>query len=88
MRKCSDLLARTHRSRTKHLGQLGMAVAAALFLVPAPAAAAYIDPISGSVLIQIVSAGVLAGLVSIRRARNWVLSFFRRSKQRTRTDTE
>jgi hypothetical protein len=61
--------------------------ALAVFLIPTPAAA-YIDPVSGSVLLQIISAGILAGAVTIGRTRAWLASLFRRATGRANTDAE
>jgi hypothetical protein len=64
------------RSRLMGVARLLTFPALAVFLLPAPAAA-YIDPVSGSVLIQIVAAAVLAGVATVSRARHWVVSLFR-----------
>lgn len=47
-----------------------------ILLTPLPAAA-YIDPISGSVILQVIAAALLAGLLSFKRAWSWVGSRFR-----------
>lgn len=64
-------------SRPMRVTPLLVLAAVALVVTPAPAAA-YIDPASGSLLLQIVSAAVLAGAVTIGRARTWLFSLFRR----------
>jgi hypothetical protein len=64
-------------SRTARVAMLAVTAAIAAVLVPMPAAA-YIDPVSGSVVLQIVSAAVLAGAVTIGRARHWLFTLFRR----------
>lgn len=38
----------------------------ALFALPAPASA-YIDPISGSIMIQVIAASILAGTFTLKR---------------------
>jgi len=43
-----------------------MAVAATFFLLPSPAQAAYIDPGTGSYILQLVAGAVLAGLITVR----------------------
>ena len=43
-----------------------MMLLAALIFAPAGAAAAYVDPISGSVVFQVLAAGVLGALLTIR----------------------
>ncbi len=47
-------------------------IAISLLLGTASPAAAYLDPISGSVVLQVLAAALLAGLLSVRRAWAWV----------------
>ncbi len=62
---------------------LGLTIVAvgAVVMIPAPAAA-YIDPVSGSVLIQVVSAALFAGLLTFRRWARWIASLFDSLKRR------
>jgi hypothetical protein len=32
----------------------------------------YIDPLSGSIVLQVLAAGLMAATLSVRRLRNWV----------------
>lgn len=44
----------------------------------------YIDPLSGSIVLQVVAAGLMAATLSVRRLRNWLKGLlelaFRRRK--------
>lgn len=79
-----DAKKRTARVRPAQLILLSLV---ALLVVPAPAAA-YIDPVSGSVLLQILSAAILAGAVTIGRARAWLVGLFRRGGRQASRDAE
>ncbi|MEO5798376.1 MAG: hypothetical protein ABIZ70_13410 [Gemmatimonadales bacterium] len=48
---------------------------------PAPAAA-YVDPMSGSIVVQVVVAAILGATVGIRRSWQAILGFFRRLTRR------
>lgn len=50
-------------------------------LISPPAAWAYLDPISGSIILQILAAGFLAAAATLRRSRNWLSSLFSRLKR-------
>lgn len=50
-------------SRTR----VALAVMGLLLVIAPPAAHAYIDPMSGSIVFQVVVAGVLAALLTVRR---------------------
>jgi hypothetical protein len=47
-------------------------------LAPAPAAA-YIDPLSGSLIFQAIAAGFVGSLVAFRRFRDGLLGWFRKA---------
>lgn len=47
-------------------------------LVSPSIAWAYLDPISGSIILQILAAGFLAAAATFRRSRNWLASFLSR----------
>jgi hypothetical protein len=47
-------------------------------LAPRPAAA-YIDPLSGSLIFQAIAAGFVGSLVAFRRFRDGLLGWFRRA---------
>lgn len=51
-------------------------------LIAPPAAHAYIDPLSGSIIIQALVAGALGALLSIKRVGFAVREFFARIKKR------
>ncbi len=51
-------------------------------LLAPPAAHAYIDPLSGSVLLQALIAGALGALLSIKKVGFAVKAFFARLKKR------
>jgi hypothetical protein len=51
-------------------------------LLAPPAAHAYIDPLSGSVLLQALIAGVLGAIVSIKQVGTAVRLFFARIRTR------
>ncbi len=57
-------------------------VLVASHLLAPPAAHAYIDPLSGSVLLQALIAGVLGALVSIKQVSTAVRLFFARIRTR------
>jgi hypothetical protein len=57
----------------------GLAVVA-LAVLATPTSAAYIDPISGSVLVQIVAAAALAGVATIRSWGSRLRAVFRHGK--------
>lgn len=59
-----------------------MFVLVASHLLAPPAAHAYIDPLSGSVLLQALIAGVLGALVSIKQVSTAVRLFFARIRTR------
>jgi hypothetical protein len=41
-------------------------------LIAPPRAAAYIDPLSGSIVLQVLAAGLMAASLTIRRFREWL----------------
>ena len=47
-------------------------------MAPAPAAA-YIDPLSGSLIFQAIAAGFVGSLVAFRRFRDGLLGWFRKA---------
>ena len=55
----------------------------ALFAFPT-LAHAYVDPASGSLILQVISAFVLASMLSFRRARLWLGDRFRSLRNRVR----
>lgn len=61
--------------------RLAVVLVASHLLAP-PAAHAYIDPLSGSVLLQALIAGALGALLSIKRVGFAVREFFSRVKKR------
>jgi hypothetical protein len=76
-----------HGSGRGRVVKLVLLCGIAIVVIPTPAAA-YIDPVSGSVLLQIISAAVLAGAVTFSRARNWLLGLFRRGGKGDARDVE
>lgn len=56
-------------------------IAAGALVVPAPAAA-YIDPVSGSVLLQVIVAGALAFTFSMKRSIKSFIGLFRPRNRR------
>jgi hypothetical protein len=77
----------SHGSGKGRVVRLVLLCGIAIVVIPTPAAA-YIDPVSGSVLLQIISAAVLAGAVTVSRARNWLLGLFRRGGKGDAHDAE
>jgi hypothetical protein len=64
------------RSPARHY----LAITAAIFFVTMPSPAhAYIDPVTTSIVLQVLVGGVAAGLVAFRQFRDRVLGFFRRA---------
>lgn len=62
------------RSRLPHLrpGTADIALGVIVFhLITPPFALAYLDPISGSIILQILAAGFLAAAATFRRSRQW-----------------
>lgn len=57
-------------------------VLVASHLIAPPAAHAYIDPLSGSILLQALVAGALGALLTFKRAGFAVREFFARIKKR------
>lgn len=55
-------------------------IAVILLFVSASPAAAYIDPVTGSIVVQALLGGAAAALVSVRRWRNKLLGLFRNKK--------
>ena len=54
-------------------------LALAIFHVVAPTRAwAYLDPITGSIVLQVLAAGFLAAMATYRRFREWVAGLFRK----------
>ena len=54
---------------------LGLSV----FHIVAPTRAwAYLDPITGSIILQVLAAGFLAAAATFRRSREWMSEFFRK----------
>jgi hypothetical protein len=80
-------LAGRSRAAAGRLARALILPVVAVMVIPAPAAA-YIDPVSGSILLQIISAAILAGAVTIGRARAWLLSLLRRATGQSNTDIE
>jgi len=66
-----------------NLGRLFLAVVVAHVVAP-PVAHAYLDPISGSVILQVLIAGVLGALLTIKRVGWAVRDFFSRLWKRLR----
>jgi hypothetical protein len=60
---------KVYRSNRKSLPDVGrfLAVFLLVAVVFPPPAAAYLDPLSGSILIQVVAGGVLAGSLTLKR---------------------
>lgn len=58
-------------------GTLLVALAVFHVVVP-PRALAYLDPITGSIVLQILAAGFIAAMATFRRARVWVAGLFRK----------
>lgn len=51
----------------------------AVFHAIAPSMAlAYLDPITGSVVLQILAAGFLAAIATFRKSRDWLTNWLRR----------
>jgi hypothetical protein len=55
-----------------------IASAAALACVAAPDALAYIDPGTGSMLLQVIGAGIAGAIFYFREFRIWLVSLFSR----------
>lgn len=54
-------------------------VALGIFHVMAPSHAwAYLDPITGSIVLQVLAAGFLAAAATFRRSRLWVAELFKK----------
>ena len=54
-------------------------VALAVFHVAAPTRAwAYLDPITGSIVLQVLAAGFIAAMATFRRTRVWIAGLFRK----------
>lgn len=69
----------TRDARRGRIGLGDVALGILVFhLISPPAAWAYLDPISGSIILQILAAGFLAAATTFRRSRNWFASFFSR----------
>jgi len=50
-----------------------------VFHMVAPSRAwAYLDPITGSIVLQVLAAGFVAGLATFRRTRAWFAGLFRK----------
>jgi hypothetical protein len=65
------------RSRAPAAGTLLLGLA--IFHVWAPVRAwAYLDPITGSIVLQVLAAGFVAGMATFRRTREWFAGLFRR----------
>jgi hypothetical protein len=47
-------------------------------LIMPPLAMAYLDPISGSIILQVLAAGFLAAAATFRRSRQWLSDLFSR----------
>lgn len=56
------------------------AIVIIVLLASASPAAAYIDPVTGSIVIQALVGGAAAALVTVRQWRNSLLNLFRRDK--------
>lgn len=56
-----------------------------LLIMPSPAYA-YIDPGTGSLILQAIVAGGITALVYFRNIRRKILSFFRRAKDTEKND--
>lgn len=82
MLKPTRTIAHGPSTGSRRVAAVLFVVAASSVLVPPPAHA-YLDPISGSVLLQVIVAGVLA--VSLGAKRRWaqVTQFFRRRSSRS-----
>lgn len=61
---------------------LGLMVA--VHLIQPPQAAAYVDPISGSIVLQVLVAGALGAFVGLKRSWGGVTAFCRRMLGRAR----
>ena len=57
--------------------ELSVLAALGIFVIPRTALA-YIDPVSGSVLLQVLAAGLLAALFTIKRSWLGITTFLRR----------
>jgi len=68
---------------------LHLAVSAGLFFVTmATPAHAYIDPVTASIVLQVLVGGIAAGLVAFRQFRDRVLGFFRRAPKSVENSTK
>ena len=60
-------------------------VGLAVFHLSAPTRAwAYLDPITGSIVLQVLAAGIIAAMATLRRTRMWIAGIF----QKRSGDTE
>ena len=70
--------ARSRGSR-RRIGLADVILGILVFHLVSPSIAwAYLDPISGSIILQILAAGFLAAAATFRRSRNWLASFLSR----------
>ena len=54
-------------------------VALVVFHLAAPTRAwAYLDPITGSIVLQVLAAGFIAAMATFRRTRTWIAGLFRK----------
>lgn len=66
-----------HASPTIRLALRLFIVALFVSLVTPRRAVAYIDPLSGSVVLQVLAAGLMAATLSMRRFRDWAKELLR-----------
>jgi hypothetical protein len=69
-----------HRWTKRQVPMAGtVLLALTIFHVVAPTRAwAYLDPITGSIVLQVLAAGFLAAMATYRKFREWVAGLFRR----------
>jgi len=61
-----------------------LAVVTASYIVAPPPAAAYIDPLSGSIVFQVLAASFMAAYLSFRRFRDYLSGSIRNIMSRLR----
>lgn len=71
--------------RNSQISSLALFLVAALFLIPVPAHA-YLDPGTGSIILQVLMAGILGALFTIKSMWRNIKAFFVRITGRSQTD--
>jgi hypothetical protein len=54
------------------VGRLFLAVSAIALVVPRPAHASYVDPLTGSIILQVLAAGALSLVFTMKRSWRWL----------------